>query len=79
MPDCRVVLVADNSAFVQTVQEHLRGATGQPALAGSYADIAEQLTYDSDGLLLAVASADEGPPAPSAAGPAKVARSCRGP
>ena len=57
MADRRVVLVADDAALLENVQAHLRAATGQPPLAGLYADIAEQLTCDSDGLLvLGVAS-----------------------
>ncbi len=55
MADCRVVLVADDPALMQAVQEHLRHTTGQAVLAGTYADIAEQLTCDSDGLLLLAA------------------------
>lgn len=60
MASPRVVLVADDSALSQAVQVHLRESTGQTAFASSYADIAEQITCDSDGLLLlVVASAAE--------------------
>lgn len=52
MADTRVVLIADDPELVRTVQTHLRNETGQPAHADSYAGIAEQLTCDSDGLLL---------------------------
>src|SRR5271157_2776929 len=52
MASPRVVLVADDSAFAQAVQHHLRDQAGQPAVAATYAGIAEQLTCDSDGLLL---------------------------
>lgn len=52
MASPRVVLVADDPAFSQAVQEHLREHAGQTAFAGSYAALAEQLTCDSDGLLL---------------------------
>ncbi|MBI2806193.1 MAG: sigma-54-dependent Fis family transcriptional regulator [Planctomycetes bacterium] len=52
MADRRVVLVADDADFMEAAQEHLAQALGQPALAGTYADVAEQLTCDSDGLLL---------------------------
>lgn len=52
MPDPRVVLAADDPHLVQQIQSHLREHTGQAAYAGSYASIFEQLTCDSDGLLL---------------------------
>ncbi len=52
MASPRVVLVADDSAFSQAVQIHLREHAGQTPRTVSYADIAEQLTCDSDGLLL---------------------------
>ena len=52
MVNPRVVLVADESALTQSVQSHLRQHAGQPAFAANYTAIAEQLTYDSDGLLL---------------------------
>ena len=52
MASPRVVLVADDSAFTHSVQAHLREHAGHAALALSYAGIAEQLTCDSDGLLL---------------------------
>lgn len=52
MASPRVVLVADDSAFAQAVQHHLREQAGQAAVAATYAGIAEQLTCDSDGLLL---------------------------
>ncbi|MBI3823339.1 MAG: sigma 54-interacting transcriptional regulator [Planctomycetes bacterium] len=52
MADPRVVLVADDPDLVQAIQTHLRGETGQSVFADSYAGIADQLTCDSDGLLL---------------------------
>ena len=52
MASPRVVLVADDSAFTHSVQAHLREHAGYAATALSYAGIAEQLTCDSDGLLL---------------------------
>ncbi len=52
MANPRVVLVADDSAFAQGVQIHLREHAGQAAAVASYAAMAEQLTCDSDGLLL---------------------------
>lgn len=52
MANPRVVLVADDSAFTTAVQAHLRETTGQTAALASYANISEQLTCDSDGLLL---------------------------
>ena len=60
MPEPRVVLTADDAALIQHVQTHLRETTGQSAHALSYAALAEQLTCDSDGLLLlAVSNATE--------------------
>jgi two-component system, NtrC family, response regulator HydG len=52
MANPRVVLVADDSAFAQAVQTHLREHAGQAAASATYAVIGEQLTCDSDGLLL---------------------------
>lgn len=52
MADPRVVLAADDLAILQQVQTHLREQVGQVAYTDSYAAIAEQLTHDSDGLLL---------------------------
>jgi two-component system response regulator HydG len=52
MASPRVVLVADDSAFAQAVQNLLREQAGHAALTASYAGIAEKLTCDSDGLLL---------------------------
>jgi DNA-binding NtrC family response regulator len=57
MASPRVVLVADDPVFSQAVQAQLHEQVGQSA---AYADIAEQLTCDSDGLLLlAVTNAAE--------------------
>ena len=52
MADPRVALAADESALLQHVQSHLRECTGQTAHADTYAAIDQQLTCDSDGLLL---------------------------
>jgi DNA-binding NtrC family response regulator len=52
MADPRVVLAADEPAFLQQVQAHLRESTGQTAYADSYAPIADLMTHNSDGLLL---------------------------
>ncbi|HZZ78244.1 MAG TPA: sigma-54 dependent transcriptional regulator [Gemmataceae bacterium] len=52
MASPRVVLVSDDSTFSHAVQSRLRDNVGQAILAGSYATISEQLTCDSDGLLL---------------------------
>jgi DNA-binding NtrC family response regulator len=52
MAEPRVVLVADDPAFVQSVQAHLYTEVGQSLQTGSYASIAELLTCDSDGLVL---------------------------
>jgi two-component system, NtrC family, response regulator HydG len=52
MAEPRIVLAADDPHFAQAVQAQLREETGQSPFTGSFAAIAEQLTCDSDGLLL---------------------------
>ena len=52
MPNPRVILVADDSAFLLAVQTHLRETAGQTVPTSSYGVMADQLTCDSDGLLL---------------------------
>jgi DNA-binding NtrC family response regulator len=57
MGNPRVVLVADDAAFSLPVQNLLRENVASAALAtASYAGVAEQLTCDSDGLLLLAVS-----------------------
>jgi len=52
MADPHVVLATDNPALLQQVQSVLRENPGTAVPGFSYASIAEQLTCDSDGLLL---------------------------
>ncbi len=52
MGNPRVVLVADDAALSLSVETSLRESAGQNVVAASYAGIADQLTCDSDGLLL---------------------------
>src|ERR1700734_2744584 len=60
MTSPRVILVADDPAFSQAVQVQLGEHAGQIVFAGSYANLPELLTSDSDGLLLlAVTNAAE--------------------
>ena len=52
MVNPRVILVADDKAFATAVQSQLGELSGSAFAQSSYAGIAEQLTCDSDGLLL---------------------------